>query len=377
LFRKKKDKTKDIYEVLSRVTEPSSGKDIVSQNMVSSVQMDKSGHAVVVVTVDAAQGAALEPLRQEAEKAVNSLSDVKKATVILTAESQGKAAPQPMPKAPDPHGMNKNPPLDIPARHIIAVASGKGGVGKSTVTANLAAYIANKTGKDYSVGLLDADIYGPSQPVMMGEADFKPELDESKKIQPPKRHNIKMMSIGYMTDPDKALIWRGPMAQSAFYQMLRDVAWADSVDDQEKPLDFLFIDLPPGTGDIQLTLAQKVKLTGAVIVSTPQDIALIDARRAAAMFEKTNVPILGIIENMSTHICSNCGHEEHIFGHGGAESEAKKLGVPYLGGIALSKSIRLNADEGTPVVLSDTESSEAKSFAEVAEGIINTLPVIA
>ncbi|MDH5722247.1 MAG: Mrp/NBP35 family ATP-binding protein [Alphaproteobacteria bacterium] len=373
MFRKQKDNSKPVYEALGHIIDPASRQDIISAGMVTSVQMDKAGHAVVVITVDAAQGSALESLRQDAEKTVSALKEVKKATVILTAET--KSAPPP--KGPDPHGMNKNPPLNIPARHIIAVASGKGGVGKSTVTANLAAYIANKTSKDYSVGLLDADIYGPSQPVMMGKADYKPELDESKKIQPPMRHNIKMMSIGYMTDPDKALIWRGPMAQSAFYQMLRDVAWSDNVEGKEVPLDFLFIDLPPGTGDIQLTLAQKVKLTGAIIVSTPQDIALIDARRAVQMFEKTNVPILGIIENMSTHICSNCGHEEHIFGHGGAKDEAKKLGVPYLGGIALSKSIRTHSDEGTPVVLSDPESAEGQSFAEVAEGIFRQLLVIA
>lgn len=369
MFGKKKDKSDFIYEALKEVKNPKSGQDIVSDQMVSSVQLDGQGNAVVVITVDATQGAALEPLRQEAEAALGALSEIKKATVVLTAESTG---PKP-PKTPDPHGMNKNPPLSIPARHIIAVASGKGGVGKSTVTANLAAYIANKAGKDYSVGLLDADIYGPSQPVMMGEADYKPELDERKKIQPPKRHKIKMMSIGYMTDPGKALIWRGPMAQTAFYQMLRDVAWSDNVDNKERPLDFLFIDLPPGTGDIQLTLAQKVKLTGAVIVSTPQDIALIDARRAVQMFEKTEVPILGIIENMSTHICSNCGHEDHIFGHGGAKDEAKRLDIPYLGGIALSKNIRTYSDEGIPVVLSDPESAEAKSFEDVAEGIISAL----
>jgi len=369
LFGKKKDKSDFIYEALKEVKNPKSGQDIVSAKMVTSVQLDRKGNAVVVLTVDAAQGTALEPLRQEAESALNDLHEVKKATVILTAETASKPAP----KQPDPHGMNKNPPLSIPARHIIAVASGKGGVGKSTVTANLAAYIANKAGRDYSVGLLDADIYGPSQPVMMGKADYKPELNEGKKIEPPKRHNIKMMSIGYMTDPDKALIWRGPMAQSAFYQMLRDVAWGDNVGDTENPLDFLFIDLPPGTGDIQLTLAQKVKVTGAIIVSTPQDIALIDARRAFQMFEKTDVPVLGIIENMSTYICSNCGHEDHIFGHGGAQDEAKKLGIPYLGGIGLSKDIRLNSDEGMPVVLQAPDSPEANSFAAVAEEIISAL----
>ena len=265
---------------------------------------------------------------------------VNKVSAVLTAER----APAPEAKsASDPHGMHKNPPLDLPVKKVIAVASGKGGVGKSMVAFGLALAL-KKSG--LTVGLLDADIYGPSVPKMAALEGQKPEQKDGK-IIPLEAHGLKIMSIGFMVEPEQALIWRGPMAQSALYQMLRDVAWAAS----EAPLDVLVIDLPPGTGDIQLTLAQKVKLAGAVIVSTPQDIALADARKAHAMFAKTGVPVLGLIENMSYHKCAQCGHEEHIFGHGGARKEAEKLGVAFLGEIPLSADIRAKADAGDPYVL--------------------------
>ena len=237
--------------------------------------------------------------------------------------------------------MEKNPRLELPIKQIIAVASGKGGVGKSTVAMNLAVALA-KSG--LSTGLLDADIYGPSVPKMSGLEGQRPQQNEAGKLVPLSAFGLKVMSIGFMLDNEAPLVWRGPMVQTAVYQMLRDVEWGTA----EKPLDVLIVDMPPGTGDAQLTLAQKVPVTGAVIVSTPQDIALIDARKAVKMFEKVGVKIFGLIENMSTHVCSNCGHEEHIFGHGGAKSEAEKLGVPFLGEIPLSIGIRKNSDEGKP-----------------------------
>jgi len=236
----------------------------------------------------------------------------------------------------------RNPHLDnLPIKKIIAVASGKGGVGKSTVAVNLAAKLA---ASGQSVGLLDADIYGPSVPKMTGTEGYRPEQDQNGKIIPMLAHNMRIMSVAYMLEGAKqALVWRGPMVQKALYQMLRDTAWTQK---EGEELDTLIIDLPPGTGDIQLTLVQKVPVTGAVIVSTPQDIALIDARKAIDMFAKVDVPILGLIENMSTHICPNCGHESHIFGHGGAREEAERLGVPFLGEIPLSADIREKSDNG-------------------------------
>ena len=260
------------------------------------------------------------------------IQGVKTVTAILTAE-------KPQDVANDPHGMSKNPPLQLPIRKIIAVASGKGGVGKSTVAVNLAASMA-KTG--LKVGLLDGDIYGPSVPRLTALPYEKPDMNDQKQLIPFEAHGLKVMSIGFMVDQDTPMIWRGPMVQSAIYQMLRDVAWGSA----EEPLDVLVIDMPPGTGDAQLTLAQKVQVDGAVIVSTPQDLALMDAIKAIEMFRKTDVPILGLVENMSTHVCSACGHEEHIFGEGGARAEASKRGVSYLGEIPLSSDICQNSDEG-------------------------------
>jgi len=299
------------------------------------LNIDEQGWVSFMMEVDPARGAALEPLRQQAERKVAAVPGVNKVTAVLTAPKKAEAKPP-----PDPHGMGKNPRLeDLPIRSIIAVASGKGGVGKSTVAANLAVALAN-TGQ--SVGLLDADIYGPSQPKMMGlEHQGKPQQKDGQ-IQPLSAYGLKVMSIGFMMDSTAPLVWRGPMVQTALYQMLRDVEWGSAAN----PLDVLIVDMPPGTGDAQLTLAQKVPVSGAVIVSTPQDIALIDARKAVEMFRKVDVPILGLIENMSTHVCTNCGHEEHIFGHGGARREAEKLGVDFLGEIPLSAEIREKSDEG-------------------------------
>lgn len=305
---------------------------VVDAARLGDVAVSPDGGVLVIIEADTKDGVAMEDMRLAAEHTVASLKGVTKATVVLTAEKKD---------AFDPHGMGKNPRLDLPVNKIIAVASGKGGVGKSTVAFNLAVALARS---GVSVGLLDADIYGPSVPLLSGLKDQKP-VQKDGRIMPLTAHGLKIMSIGFMVAPEKALIWRGPMVQSALYQMLRDVQWAD----EGERLDYLIIDMPPGTGDAQLTLAQKVTTTGAIIVSTPQDLALADARKAIQMFEQTGVPVLGLIENMSTHICSNCGHEEYIFGHGGAAAEAEKHGAPFLGSIPLSLAIRQSADAGVPV----------------------------
>lgn len=350
-----------VLDALATINAPGEAASIVDRGMVSGVQVDGSGNILFVINVDPAQGAALEPLRQKAEKAVAYLAGAGKVTAVLTAERKTPQPRTPPKAAKDPHGMEKNPALSPPVRKIIAVSSGKGGVGKSTIAIAIARYLANNS--RLKTGLLDADIYGPSIPKMAGLEGQKLEFTEDKKILPMNvqggTYGLKVMSIGFMVDASKALVWRGPMVQSAIYQLFRDVVWGSA----EDPLDVLIVDMPPGTGDAQLTLAQKVPVSGAIIVSTPQDIALIDARKGLEMFRQTNVPVLGIIENMSTHICSNCGHEDPIFGHGGARMEAEKLGVPFLGEVPLSRQIREKADAG----------EEFSLGSEVMEKILSAL----
>ena len=330
-------------------------KEGLGENDIGGLHITDFGQVQFTIEVDPDKGSELEPLRQRAEQAVNKIPGVTRTMAILTSQ---KKAPDLTAKMPDPHGMNKNPKLNnLPIKHIIAVASGKGGVGKSTVAVNLA-YALSQSG--LSVGLLDADIYGPSVPMMVGLKLEKPPVEEGQLI-PFEKNGLKVMSIGFLVDNQQALIWRGPMVQTALYQMLRDVKWAE----EDAPLDVLVIDMPPGTGDAQLTLAQKVPVTGAVIVSTPQDIALIDARKAIEMFDKTDVPVLGLIENMSTHICSNCGHEEHIFGHGGAEKTAKELGIDFIGNIPLDITIRQNSDAG--------EIADQTLFAQISQKILDKI----
>lgn len=249
-------------------------------------------------------------------------------------------------------------PKSIPnVKHIIAIASGKGGVGKSTTAVNLALALAHEGAQ---AGILDADIYGPSQPLMLGTQD-RPEVQD-KRIKPIIRHGIQSMSIGYLVDEKTAMVWRGPMASMALQQLLNDTQWDN--------LDFLVIDLPPGTGDIQLTLAQKIPVTGAVIVTTPQDLALLDARRACEMFRKVNVPVLGVVENMSIHICSNCGHKEHIFGEGGGKQLAEQYGIEFLGALPLDMHIREQTDGGKPTVAAAPKSANGKIYRTIAKRII-------
>lgn len=293
--------------------------------------------AIAIFEVPVSQGAHHEALRQALEAEMGQAEGIESIQIIFTAEREPEEK-----QAPDPHGMNKNPKLTLPVKRIIAVASGKGGVGKSTVAANLAVALS-QTGE--KVGLLDADIYGPSVPTLMGLQGQKPETNDEKKLIPLEAHGLKVISIGFLVDQDTPMIWRGPMVQTALYQLFRDVDWTG--------IDTLVVDMPPGTGDAQLTLAQKVDVDGAIIVSTPQDLALIDARKGIEMFRKTHVPVLGLIENMSVFTCPNCGHEEHIFAHGTLEGEAKKIGVPYLGALPLSKEIREASDAGTPAYLAN------------------------
>jgi ATP-binding protein involved in chromosome partitioning len=255
------------------------------------------------------------------------------------------------------HAVQRGVQLMPNVKNIIGVASGKGGVGKSTVAANLALALAAEGAR---VGVLDADIYGPSQPMMLG-ISRRPESEDGKTMEPLENHGVQVMSIGFLVNQDEAMIWRGPMATQALEQLLRQTNWHD--------LDYLVVDLPPGTGDIQLTLSQRVPMTGAVIVTTPQDIALIDARKAVTMFEKVGVPILGVVENMAVHICSNCGHAEHIFGEGGGKRYAQEKGIDYLGALPLAMHIREQADSGKPTVVADPDSEAAKSFRDIARKV--------
>lgn len=375
------DVTKDaILAALSTITDPAKGTDIVSAEMVSGLVV-KNGAVGFALEVDPARGAALEPLRKAAEDVVKGLAGVTSVTAVLTAHSDqpGSAPTQPTaaatPKGTPPDlGLAKPGDKPIPTSkdtgpidgidRIIAVGSGKGGVGKSTVSANLALAMAAQ-GK--RVGLLDADVYGPSQPRMLGVSG-RPSTPDGKTILPLRNYGVTVMSMGFMLQEDQSVVWRGPMLMSALQQMLRQVQWGK--------LDVLIVDLPPGTGDVQLTLSQKTKVDGAVIVSTPQDVALLDAKKAIDMFTKLEVPLLGMIENMSTYVCPKCNHEAHIFGHGGAKKEAETLGVPFLGEIPLDIDIRMTSDSGTPLVVSKPKSPQAARFREIAAGLIEAMDAI-
>ena len=345
---------------LSKLQSPDHEEDIVARGMVENVLI-KDGKVIFSILVPAEQAEQMEPLRKAAEQAVAGIEGVQSAMAVLTAErkagSNGHAAPgqaSPRQAAPQQGGRSK---VGVPGiKSIIAVASGKGGVGKSTTSVNLALGLQTH---GLSVGILDADIYGPSMPRLLGISE-KPEA-QGKTLIPLEAYGLKVMSMGFLVEEETPMIWRGPMVISALTQMLREVAWGE--------LDVLVVDMPPGTGDAQLTMAQQVPLAGAVIVSTPQDIALIDARKGLNMFRKVDVPILGLIENMSTFICPSCGERSDIFGHGGARSEAERLGVPFLGEVPLHMEIRSNSDGGTPVTVSNPDGPHAVIYKEIAGAV--------
>jgi ATP-binding protein involved in chromosome partitioning len=383
-----------IIKALAGVRDDQNGGDLVSLGMVSGLVL-KDGHVAFAIEVDPARGEKAEPLRAAAERTVFALPGVLSVTAVLTAQTKGKGAPKgPPPTMPSrgaphghahthgpgdghdhgpaerPHGglpppgqrgtahLRPEKPLMPGVKHIIAVASGKGGVGKSTTATNLA--LALK-GLGLKVAIFDADIFGPSQPRMLGVAGKRPTSEDGKIIEPIAAFGMKVMSIGFMMNEEDPVVWRGPMVMGALEQMMRDVRWGE--------IDVMVVDMPPGTGDTQLTMTQRVPLSGAVIVSTPQDIALIDARKGLAMFKKVNVPILGIIENMSTYICPNCGHEEHIFGHGGARLEATRLACEFLGELPLDIAIRTTSDAGTPIVVSQPKGKHAEAYRRIAERV--------
>ncbi len=366
-----------VLEQLRRIKGPELEGNIVDLGLVSEILL-RDDRVYFSITVPPDKAADLEPLRQAAEKVVKDIAGVKGVTAVLTAEAQrggaaaparaesprvqqaraARAAPQPSPAAARPGGQPAagRQMAGVPGiKHMIAVASGKGGVGKSTTAVNLALgfqAIGLKT------GILDADIYGPSQPRLLGLSGRPQVVEGSNRLKPMEGFGLQVMSMGFMVDEGTPIIWRGPMVVSALTQMLREVDWHD--------LDVLVIDMPPGTGDVQLTMAQQVPLSGAIIVSTPQDLALIDARKGLNMFRKTDIPVLGIIENMSYFLCPSCGERSDVFGHGGAAEEASRLGIPFLGEIPLHMDIRAKSDEGQPIVASKPDSIHAQIFRDLA-----------
>ena len=333
-----------VRELLQQTVDATTGKDYISSKEIKQVKVSGADVGVEVVLGYPANSQ-LDAVREQIETALRSLPGVGKVSVDVGWKIVAHSVQSAVQRIPG-------------VRNIIAVASGKGGVGKSTVAVNLALALA---AEGATVGLLDADIYGPSQPIMLGLAGQRPTSPDEKTIDPMSAHGIQAMSIGFLVDAEQPMVWRGPMVTQALEQLLRGTRWNE--------LDYLVVDMPPGTGDIQLTLAQKVPVTGAVIVTTPQDIALLDARKGLKMFEKVNVPILGIVENMSTHVCSNCGHEEPVFGAGGGERMAQQSGVTLLGSLPLDIKIREQADSGRPTVVAEPDSRVARVYKEIARKV--------
>lgn len=345
-----------ILKTLSEVKDPSQSKDIVSLGLVSNVNI-KDSNVSVTLEVPVHRGSAMEPIRKLAQEKILKIKGVTSATVVVTAhENKNKSTISLTDKDDTIEKI-----IESKVKRFVAVGSGKGGVGKSTTSVNLA--IALKL-EGYSVGLLDADVYGPSLPRMLGVSG-RPASVGGDMVAPLQNFGISLMSMGLLVPDDTAMIWRGPMVQSALTQMLNSVAWGD--------LDVIVIDLPPGTGDIQISLAQQVNLAGAVIVSTPQDIALLDVVKALTMFQKANVPILGMVENMSYWSCPDCGRVDHIFGKGGVKAEAKKRGLDLLGEIPISAEVRKSSDSGIPIIISDPESIQSKNYRIIAKSIIKSV----
>ena len=353
----------EVLEALRALTLPD-GQDVVSRDMVRAVEVAPGGAvSFVIEAADSAEAESLAPVRRAAERLVGRLPGVTKASVVLTAHGPAGQAPPGADVAPSDIRIGRPPepqrggPARVPGvDRIVAVGSGKGGVGKSTVAANLAVALARQGRK---VGLLDADIHGPSQPRMMGVSET-PVSPDGRTIRPLRAHGVTIMSIGLMLRPEEAVVWRGAMVMGALQQLLGQVAWGD--------LDILVVDLPPGTGDVQLTLCQRYEVTGALVVSTPQDVALIDARRALAMFDRLEAPVLGLIENMSSYVCPDCGHEAHLFGHGGVRAEAERLGLPFLGSLPLELATRASGDSGLPVAAG--EGPAAAAYAALAREMV-------
>ncbi len=329
-----------LLDALKSVVDPNTGKDFVSTKQVKNLRID-GGEVAFDVELGYPAKSQIPALRKALIAAARSVAGVDNVSANLATKVIA-------------HAVQRGVQLLPNVKNIVAVASGKGGVGKSTTAVNLALALA---AEGASVGILDADIYGPSQPMMMGITG-KPESTDGKTMEPLENHGVQVMSIGFLVEADNPMIWRGPMATQALEQLLRQTNWAD--------LDYLIVDMPPGTGDIQLTLSQKVPLTGAVIVTTPQDIALLDARKGIKMFEKVGVPILGIVENMAVHVCEKCGHVEHIFGRDGGKKMAAEYGMDYLGALPLNLSIRVQTDGGNPTVASDPEGEIAGLYKAVA-----------
>ncbi|ADV01119.1 iron-sulfur cluster carrier protein ApbC [Alicycliphilus denitrificans] len=330
----------DLLAALASVQDPHTGKDFVGTRAVRNVRID-GGDVAFDVELGYPAKSLVPVLREQFAAAARRVAGVLNVSVNISTKVAA-------------HAVQRGVQLLPQVRNIIAVASGKGGVGKSTTAANLALALAAEGAR---VGVLDADIYGPSQPMMLG-INRRPESLDGKNMEPLENYGVQVMSIGFLVDQDEAMIWRGPMATQALEQLLRQTNWKD--------LDYLLVDMPPGTGDIQLTLSQRVPMTGAVIVTTPQDIALLDARKGIKMFEKVGVPILGIVENMAVHVCSNCGHVEHIFGADGGRKMAQEYGMDYLGALPLDMQIRLQADSGKPTVVADPDGEVALIYKKVA-----------
>ena len=333
-----------LLAALQTVIDPNTGQDFVSTRQLKNLQVEGNGDVSFDVELGYPAKSQIPALRQALVAAARGVPGVGNVAALLTTRVIA-------------HAVQRGVPLLPQVKNIVAVASGKGGVGKSTTAANLALALAAEGAR---VGLLDADIYGPSMPIMMGVSG-RPESLDGQNMEPLENYGVQVMSIGFLVDPDEAMIWRGPMASQALDQLLKQTNW--------KELDYLIVDMPPGTGDIQLSLSQRVPITGAVIVTTPQDIALADAKKGVAMFEKVGVPILGLVENMAVHVCTNCGHVEHIFGAEGGKRYAAEKGIDYLGALPLSLAIREQADAGRPSVIADPDGQAATSYKAIARQV--------